>query len=431
MKKKGFTLVELLVVIAIIALLMGILMPALARVRQIAFRMVCGSNLSGIGKAMLIYANDYEDELPRAGGRNSVLGTVVWDAPDRYSAYRTTGGAAGQASITSNFYLLVKFSEVTPKSFVCKGDSSVTEFKLNEETLPSPTFELIDAWDFGLNPKKHCTYSYHYPFDKWSLTTSSDPGMAVAADRNPWIAPDGGTAKNPAGPPAFTVPPTGAPENHKAGNAITHQDDGQNVLFLDGSVRFEKRSYCGIEDDNIYTSWIPPSDKMKGQIPPGVPYERTDSVLINDGVSTAPPPPPKGRTCFTAETQVWVDGSLVQISKVTTGQTVGKTKCLAGATEQIEAVQEHEGTFECRDIALENGNTISVVDSHCFMLDNGQWIAAQDLKAGLKLKSSNGPVGIKSVTMRSQPYVGKVYNLKIRNSDQYMVGNDGVFVRDF
>jgi hypothetical protein len=126
-----------------------------------------------------------------------------------------------------------------------------------------------------------------------------------------------------------------------------------------------------------------------------------------------------------------VDGSLVQISKVTTGQTVGKTKCLAGATEQIEAVQEHEGTFECRDIALENGNTISVVDSHCFMLDNGQWIAAQDLKAGLKLKSSNGPVGIKSVTMRSQPYVGKVYNLKIRNSDQYMVGNDGVFVRDF
>jgi len=57
MERKGFTLVELLVVIAIIALLMGILMPALARVRQVAFRMVCGTNLSGIGKAMLIYAN--------------------------------------------------------------------------------------------------------------------------------------------------------------------------------------------------------------------------------------------------------------------------------------------------------------------------------------------------------------------------------------
>ena len=42
----------------------GILMPALARTRQIAFRMVAGTNLSGIGKAMLIYANDYDDEFP-------------------------------------------------------------------------------------------------------------------------------------------------------------------------------------------------------------------------------------------------------------------------------------------------------------------------------------------------------------------------------
>ena len=79
MKHKGFTLVELLVVIAIIALLMGILMPALSRVRQIAFRLVCGTNLSGIGKAMLIYANDYEDELPRAGGRNGVWTPAIAD----------------------------------------------------------------------------------------------------------------------------------------------------------------------------------------------------------------------------------------------------------------------------------------------------------------------------------------------------------------
>jgi len=88
MKRKGFTLVELLVVIAIIALLMGILMPALARVRQLAFRMVCGTNLSGIGKAMLIYANDYEDELPRAGGRTSTWGaTKDWTAADRRLAF--------------------------------------------------------------------------------------------------------------------------------------------------------------------------------------------------------------------------------------------------------------------------------------------------------------------------------------------------------
>ncbi|MBN2591568.1 MAG: hypothetical protein JXA96_17005 [Sedimentisphaerales bacterium] len=46
------------------ALGVGILMPALVRTRQIAFRMVTGTNLSGIGKSMLIYANDYYDEFP-------------------------------------------------------------------------------------------------------------------------------------------------------------------------------------------------------------------------------------------------------------------------------------------------------------------------------------------------------------------------------
>src|SRR5512139_1744141 len=133
MRRKGFTLVELLVVIAIIALLMGILMPALSRVRQLAFRLICGTNLAGVGKAMLIYANDYEDELPRAGGRNTQWGALArWDAPSRVAAYglAPADNSGGKATISSCFYLLVKYAEVTPKSFICKGDSGTTEFKL-------------------------------------------------------------------------------------------------------------------------------------------------------------------------------------------------------------------------------------------------------------------------------------------------------------
>lgn len=154
----------------------------------------------------------------------------------------------------------------------------------------------------------------------------------------------------------------------------------------------------------------------------------------NKGKPWPPPPPPPPKTrCFPADTLVWVDGSLVQISMVVAGQMVGKLNCLAATVslEQIETVQEHEGTFECRDIVLENGNTISVVDSHCFLLDCGQWVAAQDLKSGLKLKSLNGPIGIRSVAKRATPFVGKVYNLKIKYSDRYFVGNDGVIVRDY
>jgi prepilin-type processing-associated H-X9-DG protein len=52
------------ILVPVVAMLMGILMPALARTRQIAFRTVCGQNMSGLGRAMLIYANDYDDQFP-------------------------------------------------------------------------------------------------------------------------------------------------------------------------------------------------------------------------------------------------------------------------------------------------------------------------------------------------------------------------------
>jgi len=431
MERKGFTLVELLVVIAIIALLMGILMPALARVRQVAHRLVCGTNLSGIGKAMLIYANDYDDELPRAGGRNSTWSGRIpqWLADNRFTAYglNPADGSGGTATITSSFYLLIKYAEVTPKSFLCKGDSGTNEFKPSD--YGAGDRELIDLWDFGPEASNHCSYSYHMPYGLYALTTSSEPGMAVAADRNPWITSPAAEGKDAGLLSSYN--PTGDREAINIGNAIAHQEDGQNVLFMDSHVSFEKKPFCGVNDDNIYTSWIIGQDVRRGELPiPGAsePQDRLDSLLVHDGEGSEPGP--KGRECFLADTPVWVNGALVQISKVTAGQTVGKVGCLATAV-QIEKLQEHQGTFECRDITLENGNRISVVAKHCFMLDSGQWVAAQDLRSGLKLKSLNGSVAIRSVVKRAVPFVGKVYNLKVKDSEKYLVGEDGVVVRDW
>ncbi len=418
MKKKGFTLVELLVVIAIIALLMGILMPALARVRQIAFRMVCGTNLSGIGKAMLIYSNDYDDEMPRAGGRNSTWSGQVtdWLALNRFNAYGLAAdGSGGQATISSCFYLLVKYAEVTPKSFICKGDSGTTEFKPADQGAGDR--ELIDLWDFGTDPREHCSYSYHMPFGLYALTTASEPGLAVAADRNPYIASPSAEAKE--FPGLFN--PDGGTEAIKAGNATQHQEDGQNVLFLDNHVGFEKRPFCGVNDDNIWTFWDGGDVRIGGMpvVFGSEPQDRTDTLLVNDGEPGAGGggAAPKGRTCFVAETPVWTDGQFVKISDV--------------SASWVEQVQAHEGTFEVRDVVLETGASISVVDAHKFMLDSGQWIAAQNLTSGLKLKTQDGTVTIKSVTLRSTPYTGTVYNLKVKDSNQYMVGKDKVIVRDW
>lgn len=310
MNRKGFTLVELLVVIAIIALLMGILMPALAKVRQLAHRMVCGTNLSGIGKAMLIYANDYDESYPVAGGRGawwSQNGRIrQWDAIDEPLEERAYGRmGSNEVTITSSLYLLVKYADVTPALFICKGDVGTSEFTIGGG---SAVVELVEAWDFGPEPGTKCSYSYHMPYGDQSgspgfpMSAVSPPDAAVAADRCPFLDKNADYISL-----AFTSGSTTMYQGEfvdKQGfmNSAAHQREGQNVLFNDSHVSFEKQANVGVDKDNIWMQWgseNPALDiKQQGQQglepqmvgdPSCLPWSMRDSLLVNEANGELPP----------------------------------------------------------------------------------------------------------------------------------------------
>ena len=281
--KSQLRLLDLLVLIGVIGLLMAILLPMLARLRYQRFRTACINNLSQVGKAMHFYSNDYCDELPRAGGPNATWGhTPNWQADTVADAYGLeTDKTTGQASISASLYLLVKYEQITPKSFICKGDRGVTDFKSSEYEACDK--ELYDLWDFGPQPSEHYSYSYHMPYGLYSLTTSNLPGMAVVADLNPWIKTDRRDARTNDDWLAFS--PAANREHVKPGNTLSHQDEGQNVLFVDEHVAFKKTPACGVNKDNIYTSQNG-SDIRKGTLSTE-PSSRIDSLLVHDSPTGA------------------------------------------------------------------------------------------------------------------------------------------------
>lgn len=271
-------MVELLVVIGIIALLIGLLLPALTTAREKANRTKCAANLKALGEAMLVYANDHQGFFPRTvfnvkgvSEITDIGGAAIQNSVWNHGFDLSVPGALGDPYTTSNIFpytpvhennipasmfLLVRAEHVSPQLFVCPSTTAVPDTFGGQDMTLRGNFT-------GEGPDPHgkissnVSYGYANPFagadnPRFELKSKLNPGFPVMADMGPGLAP--GTSL-PWSTQYVFAPRT---ELMKM-NSLNHKREGQNVLYVDGHVDFADTVFAGVRYDHIYARDLPES----------------------------------------------------------------------------------------------------------------------------------------------------------------------------
>ncbi len=276
-KKKGFTLIELLVVIAIIALLIAILLPSLAKARESAKRSACASNLKQIYTSLYQYGNENGSSFPiipygsdndytskAIVGEDASTNNYDSDAEEDPFQLFKVGGSDQDAdhSVSQNLWILCRYDYTQPEIFLCPSSEQAGQ-KANlidgdhsgatcfcdfpwENSSGTGSYSFIQPWTRPIDGSTITTglSRGHSSADMWSAEV--DPRVVLASDANngsdPTYRHDGSSG----------LPNYNEMKDHV--NSTNHNKEGQNVMFGDGHVSFEKSAYVGIDKDNIFTA---------------------------------------------------------------------------------------------------------------------------------------------------------------------------------